>query len=74
MTHKKNSTLLTEKEAAEYLGISAQWLRCSRMNNPSWAGPRFVKISPHVVRYRQRHLDDFLAARTLDPADRISAA
>jgi predicted DNA-binding transcriptional regulator AlpA len=69
-----SEALLNEKEAAEYLGISPQWLRCSRMAEPSWAGPRFVKISSHVVRYRRRHLDEFLAARTLDPADRMSVA
>jgi hypothetical protein len=72
-TGLSSEVLLDEKEAAAYLGISPQWLRCSRMKNPSWAGPRFIKISPHVVRYRVRHLDEFLAARVVDPADRISA-
>lgn len=66
--------LLTEKEAAEYLGISAQWLRCSRMKYPSWVGPRFIKISKRKVMYRVRHLDEFLAARVMDPADRFVAA
>ena len=66
--------LLTEKDAAAYIGISAQWLRCSRMRNPTWAGPRFIKISKRKVMYRVRHLDEFLAARTFDPADRFVAA
>ena len=68
------NTLLTESEAAAYLGISPQWLRCSRMTNPSWIGPRFVKVSARRVMYRVRHLDEYLAARVVDPADRISAA
>ena len=65
--------LMSEDEAATYLGISPQWLRCSRMTKPSWAGPRFIKVSKRRVKYRVRHLDEYLAARVIDPADRIAA-
>jgi hypothetical protein len=66
--------LITEREAAGYLGISPQWLRCSRMSRPSWAGPRFIKVSQRKVAYRVRHLDEYLAARVIDPADRMAVA
>jgi len=66
--------LIDETTAAAYLGISPQWLRCSRMSKPSWAGPRFIKVSKRRVKYRVRHLDEFLAARVVDPADRLAAA
>ena len=66
--------LIDEDEAAAYLGISPQWLRCSRMTNPTWIGPRFIKISKRRVKYRVRHLDEFLAARVIDPADRLATA
>ena len=66
--------LISEDEAAAYLGISPQWLRCSRMTKPSWAGPRFIKVSKRRVQYSTRHLNEFLAARVVDPADRMAAA
>ena len=69
-----NSSGLTTAEAAAYIGVSEQWLRMSRMKNPAWAGPRYVKVSPRIVIYRPRHLDEFLAARVMDPADRFVAA
>ena len=69
-----NSGGLTTAEAAKYIGVSEQWLRMSRMKNPAWAGPRYVKVSPRIVIYRPRHLDEFLAARVMDPADRFVAA
>ena len=65
--------LIDENEAAAMLGISSQWLRCSRMRNPSWAGPRYIKISARRVQYSTRHLNEYLAARVIDPADRFAA-
>ena len=64
--------LIDENQAAEMLGISPQWLRCSRMQNPSWAGPRYVKVSKRHVKYSVRHLNEFFAARVIDPADRMA--
>ena len=66
--------LLNVAEAADYLGITAQHLRCSSMANPTWPGPRFVRLSKRCVKYRVRHLDEFIAARVVDPADRFVAA
>ncbi len=65
---------LTTAEAAAYIGVSEQWLRMSRMKNPAWPGPRYIKVSPRIIIYRTRHLDEFLAARVEDPADRFVAA
>ena len=65
--------LLNVAEAAEYLGITPQWLRCSSMTNPTWPGPRYVRLSRRCVKYRVRHLDEFVAARVCDPADRMAA-
>ena len=39
MKDKKNE-LLTEAEAAKFLGLSMGWLRASRTKNPQWVGPR----------------------------------
>ena len=66
--------LLNVAEAAEYLGITAQHLRCSSMSNPTWPGPRFVLLSKRCVKYRVRHLDEFVAACVVDPADRFVVA
>ena len=65
---------VTTAEAAACIGVSEQWLRMSRMKNPAWPGPRYVKVSPRIVIYLPRHLDEFLAARVMDPADRYAAA
>ena len=52
--------LLTEREAAEFLGVSPIWLQRDR-----WRGPqlRFVKIGRHV-RYRASDLATFVDAHT----------
>lgn len=52
--------LLTEREAAEFLGVSPIWLQRDR-----WRGPqiRFVKIGKHV-RYRASDLADFIERNT----------
>ena len=65
---------LNTVEAAEYIGVSPQWLRMSRMQKPSWPGPRYVKVGGRTVIYLHRHLDEFIATRIVDPADRFVAA
>lgn len=47
-----DDALLTEYEAAEYLGKSVQWMRLTRMNG---VGPVVVKIGGGV-RYRMAEL------------------
>ncbi len=66
-------TLVDTNTAAEYLGLSNQWLRMARMSNPPWTGPAFVKISKRAVRYKVEDLDQFVAQRrvpsSLEPAE-----
>ena len=46
--------LITEKEAAEYLGVTRRALQAWRL---SGKGPQFVKISQRCVRYRLREIN-----------------
>jgi predicted DNA-binding transcriptional regulator AlpA len=48
-------TVLTEKEAAEYIGMSRSWLRQSRCLKFHHA-PSFVRAG-HFIRYRTEDLD-----------------
>tara|TARA_R110002110_G_scaffold14698_1_gene67580 strand:- start:3566 stop:3766 length:201 start_codon:yes stop_codon:yes gene_type:complete len=49
--------LLTTKQAAQHLGVSASFLEKDR-----WRGARipFVKIANRSIRYRQEDLDDYI--------------
>lgn len=51
--------LLTTKEAAEKLGVSAAYLERDR-----WAGARvpFVRLGKRSIRYRQEDLDNFITS------------
>lgn len=51
-------TYLKPSEAAEYLRSSASTLAKRRMNKK---GPDFVRLG-RAIRYRQRDLDDWMAA------------
>ena len=64
--------LLNEKAAAQYLSVSAQFLRSSRLRKPAWAGPPYVVVSKKAIRYRVGTLNDFIAARIVDPAERMA--
>ena len=61
-------SLLTTKEAARYLAVSAAFLERDR-----WAGAEipYLKVGARAVRYRLSDLEDFLAHRlrrsTSDP-------
>ncbi|MFT7294892.1 MAG: excisionase family DNA binding protein [Pseudohongiellaceae bacterium] len=52
--------LLTTKEAANHLGVSAAYLERDR-----WAGARvpFVRLGKRAIRYRQEDLDNFVTSR-----------
>jgi predicted DNA-binding transcriptional regulator AlpA len=57
------ANLLTEREAAELIGMSVHWLRRKR-----WAGGGipFIKIGDGpvgAVRYRREDIDTFIAGR-----------
>ncbi len=51
---------LTTPEAAEYLGVSTQWLEISRHRG---TGPKFVKLS-RMVRYSKESLNHYMQERT----------
>lgn len=52
--------LLTTKEAARFLGVSAAFLERDR-----WAGARipFIKVGARAIRYRQADLETYLDAQ-----------
>lgn len=55
-----NIQLLTTKQAANYLGVSAAFLERDR-----WAGAKvqFVRLGTRSIRYRQEDLDNFVQSR-----------
>lgn len=52
--------LLTTKQAADQLGVSAAYLERDR-----WAGAKvpFVRLGTRSIRYRQEDLDNFIQSR-----------
>lgn len=51
--------LLTEKQAAEYLGFSARWLRDRRLDG---TGPEYIRIpGSKQVRYTLGALNDWIS-------------
>ena len=61
MSRSVESSVLTDREAAQYIGMSESWLRISRMKG-SREAPPFLKIG-RSVRYRQQDLDHWLESR-----------
>lgn len=55
--------LITSKEAGEYLRVSDQWMRMSRMKNAKWNGPNYIQFSVAAVRYRISDLDKYVQHR-----------
>jgi hypothetical protein len=59
---------LTTRDAAAYIGMSASWLRKSRMRGTNISSaPPFVRTSRRAVRYLHRDLDRWLKARRGKP-------
>ena len=62
--------LMTEKEVEERYGIK---VRCLRNWRHRGGGPRFVRFSPRMVRYRpvdvMEHIEARLARNTADTTD-----
>lgn len=60
-----NTSLLTTKEAARFLGVSAAFLERDR-----WAGARipFIKVGSRAIRYQLSALEAYILARTKRPA------
>ncbi|MFL0797051.1 MAG: helix-turn-helix domain-containing protein [Cellvibrionaceae bacterium] len=57
---QSKTLLLTTKQAANQLGVSAAFLERDR-----WAGAKvpFVRVGTRSIRYRQEDLDAFIASR-----------
>lgn len=65
-----NKVTLTEKEAAEYIGMSRGYLRQDRMNGyriNRTPGPHYLKIG-RAIRYRKEDLDSWLNDRLITRA------
>jgi len=58
MSHLDTKCTFTEKETAQYIGMSVSWLRQARMKGDKNAPP-FLKIGKSV-RYRKSDLDAWL--------------
>ncbi len=58
---RKLDRLLTTKEAAAYLGVSAAFLERDR-----WAGARipFIRIGSRAVRYQLSELENYVSGQT----------
>ena len=62
--------LLTEQEAADFCGLTSQYLRNLRKTKQ---GPTFIRPSPHTTMYRQSDLESWIAAwMTVDPKTKNS--
>jgi hypothetical protein len=55
-----SETLLSPFDAARFLGLSVRSLERYRAER---LGPKFIRLSPHAVRYRVRDLQEFCASR-----------
>ncbi len=55
-----NKTLLTEKQAADYLQLTPRCLQAWRYRGE---GPRFTKISGRCIRYVRSDIDQWIEAR-----------
>ena len=62
ITGRSADVLLTEAEAAEFLQVSPRTLQGWRYNG---GGPRFVRISRRIIRYRRQDLLDWIEKRTV---------
>jgi predicted DNA-binding transcriptional regulator AlpA len=55
--------LLTEKQAAKYIGMSRSFLRQSRMDgnrNNRTPGPPWIQVGSRSIRYRVEDLDEWI--------------
>lgn len=53
--------LMTEEQAAEYLGLTPRFLQARRYRG---GGPRFVRVGSRTVRYRPEDLRKWVEERT----------
>ncbi len=57
--------LYTTKQAAEYLGLSAQTL--ANWRHQRVKGPKYKKLGQRAIRYTESALDEFVNACTINP-------
>ena len=67
INRNSRNSVVDEKQAAEYLGLSVSLLRKWRVNREG--GPVYIKIG-RAVRYSTEDLDGFLQARRVQPESR----
>ena len=74
MAQETRRRLLTEKEAAAYLGMSCRYLRAQRCYpNPESPGPAFVKLR-RAVRYAVDDLDSWISLYRREPSVTVAPA
>jgi hypothetical protein len=61
--------LLKTEEAADWLGVSPQWLEIGRGVG---YGPPFLRISPRMIRYRRGNVRRWLRKRMRHAASRAA--
>lgn len=66
----ESDRLLGCGEAAAYLGVSIGALRHWRRRGLL----RHVRVSPRIIRFRRRDLDEFVQARTVEPEVEVDCA
>lgn len=55
---------LSERQAADYLGLSVRTLQRWRAEPPQGGAPSFIKLGPRRVAYRQAELDRWADSRS----------
>lgn len=56
--------LLKDTDAAALLGVKDQTVRTWRSKN---IGPKYIRISRNIIRYRREDIEAYLAARVIEP-------
>jgi predicted DNA-binding transcriptional regulator AlpA len=62
MATTHDNTLISQRDAADLLGLSERTLEAMRLRK---TGPAFVRISRRCVRYRHADLERFIESRTV---------
>jgi len=59
---RENVCLMTTKEVAKILGVTVNYLEKQRCYYGN--GPKYIRISKRVIRYRMSDIDDYLDKRS----------
>jgi hypothetical protein len=66
--------LLDDEDLGRVLDVTPQYIRCARMEKPTWDGPPWIEISPRVKRYLWADVLKWLEERRKHPSKRRNAA